>query len=209
MFREPLAFASPAVGHCFAHVPILGRGSPVPAPAPPPWFFPYSLAAGVGYSPRDHEEPGALVRRSNGLRAEQIPFRIEPEFGKGPGDSSSSGSSETWDVLHDDEFWFHCPHEVEQRFPEPSLVVEPTLLPSNAKRLAWDARSDDIHSAPKSAARDGCEIVPDRAGCDVTRFHTRGQNGCCTKFPLHVQAGIEGTAEGSLDAEVESANSGT
>ena len=93
--------------------------------------------------------------------------------------------------------------------PPDSVICKTLLLSCDAEWLARDTSRKDIHAKPADVARDGLEIVPDRAGCDVTRFHTRGQDRGCTKFPLHVQAGIEGTSEGKLDSEVESPNPGT
>jgi len=97
--RESCAFG---VGQFRAIVCRLGRISPV-RPDPPPWLLPYSVAVGVGYTPRDNEEPIPPVRGTNGLSWYTVPDRIIPERGKAAEYGVQPSRKERWNVFNNHE----------------------------------------------------------------------------------------------------------
>jgi hypothetical protein len=64
-------------------------------------LFERSDTVGVGSK---NENSFAQVRRPALSRAEHVPFRIEPERGQGPLNSSEL-VKEPWHVLHEDDCW--------------------------------------------------------------------------------------------------------
>jgi hypothetical protein len=62
-----------------------------------------SLAVAVGHAPRDDEEPLPAVWSSNIGSANARPDRIIPALGKLSENLSEPSSSESCDVLHDDD----------------------------------------------------------------------------------------------------------
>jgi len=79
-----LALCAIGVGQWRAHVqsdgvPAVGR---LCGTFPSFWLVPYSVALGVGYSPRDHEDPITAVRGADSGSGNAIPPRIIPERGK-------------------------------------------------------------------------------------------------------------------------------
>jgi hypothetical protein len=57
----------------------------------------------VGSAPRDDEESVPAVWSTNVGSAHARPDRIKPAFGKAPENLAESSSSESCDVLHDDD----------------------------------------------------------------------------------------------------------
>jgi hypothetical protein len=66
---------------------------------------PKSVAVGVGYCPRDHEDPITAVRGADGGSGYTIPPRIVPERGQITEDSVEASNKESCDVFHDDDAW--------------------------------------------------------------------------------------------------------
>ena len=159
-----------------------------------------SVAFGVPHEP----EPRAEVRGANGCRAEQTPFRIEPELGKVVEDMGQPESNKLGDVLQQDESGSQVSDDGCDGWPEPALIVSSTLLPSRAERLARETGSDEIHSAtPRSAVERG-EVIPDRSLIQTRLRHPLHENGRCVGVPLNVSHGSYPChgSEGELESSV-------
>lgn len=159
-----------------------------------------SRAAGVPHEP----EPRAEVRGANGCRAEQTPFRIEPELGKVVEDMGEPESNKLGDVLQQDESGSQVSDDGCDGWPEPALIVSSTLLPSRAERLARETGSDEIHSATPRAAVEGGEVIPDRSLIQTRLRHPLHENGRCVGVPLNVSHGSYPChgSEGELESSV-------
>jgi hypothetical protein len=96
-FVGPRESRASGVGQAFAHIPRLGvpRVGRSCGTLPSFWLEPYSVALGVGYSPRDHEEPVAAVRGTNGACRYAVPDRIVPERGQVSENDSEPPSKES------------------------------------------------------------------------------------------------------------------
>ena len=152
-----------------------------------------------------HEpEPRAEVRGANGCRAEQTPFRIEPELGKVVEDVGEPESNKLGDVLQQDESGSQVSDDGCDGWPEPALIVSSTLLPSRAERLARETGSDEIHSATPRAAVEGGEVIPDRSLIQTRLRHPLHENGRCVGVPLNVSHGSYPChgSEGELESSV-------
>jgi hypothetical protein len=197
------------VGHCLAIVSRPGRSLPV-RPAAPPRFVPYAWAVGVGYSPPEDEQPLPLVRCADIGRSEQAPLRIEPELGQRPQNSSETSSrSERWDVLQHDEAGSYFAKHPCDLGPEPPLVVFSELLAGDAPGLTGEAGSDAIHLAAPCRAVEVSKVKPDRRRSQVSRLHLSDQARGGESFPLHVADAHSRTTGRELQAELETAVSGT
>jgi hypothetical protein len=72
------------------------------------WLNPVdTLASGVG----QQEESGPAVWSSSGVRSQTTPLRIEPQRGQVSRDAVESSSSESCDVLHEDEAGSYLAHD--------------------------------------------------------------------------------------------------
>lgn len=185
------------VGHCLA-APLSSGSAPLsPDRIPLPCT---SVAFGVGHDP----DALASVRCSNGCRAEQAPFRIEPEVGKVVEDMGEPESNKLGDVLQQDESGSQVSDDGCDGWPEPALIVSSTLLPSRAERLARETGSDEIHSATPRAAVEGGEVIPDRSLIQTRLRHPLHENGRCVGVPLNVSHGSYPChgSEGELESSV-------
>jgi hypothetical protein len=66
------------------------------------WLLPKSVAVGVGYCPRCHEDPITAVRGADGGSWDAIPARIVPARGQVSENLSEPSRSESWRVFHED-----------------------------------------------------------------------------------------------------------
>lgn len=185
------------VGHCLA-APLSSGSAPLsPDRIPLPCT---SVAFGVGHDP----DALASVRCSNGCRAEQAPFRIEPEVGKVVEDMGEPESNKLGDVLQQDELGSHVSDDGCDGRPEPAVIVSPSLLPGRAERLAGEPGSDEIHSATPRLAVEGGEVIPDRSVIQARLPHPFHEDGRCVGVPLNVSHGSYPChgSEGELEPSV-------
>ena len=162
--------------------------------------FRMSIVVGVGHDP----DAFPSVRGANGCRAEQTPFRIEPELGKVVEDVGEPESNKLGDVLQQDESGSQVSDDGCDGWPEPALIVSSTLLPGRAERLAREAGSDEIHSATPRAAVEGGEVIPDRSRIQARLRHPLHEDGRCVGVPLNVSHGSYPChgSEGELESSV-------
>jgi hypothetical protein len=153
------------------------------------------------------QEPEALafVWCANLGRAEQAPFRIEPDVGKITEDEWQTSPNKSGDVFQENKSWSHVTNDPEDGRPEPAFVVNSVLVSRNAKWLAWETGSDAIHFSAPRFAIEGREIVPDRSAIQVLLCHPRHEIGRCVGIPLNVTYGSAWDScksEGKLESSV-------
>ena len=120
------------------------------------------------------------------VRAQTAPLRIEPQRGQVPEDAVEPSSSESCDVLHEDEAGSYLAHDASKVRPEAGpLPVDALALPGVADVLAGESASDEIHDSTPRAAVEGDDIRPDRARSQATRFHLADQSRGGESVPLH------------------------
>lgn len=160
------------------------------------------LACGV----RQKEEPLAPMGSSGIVRAQTAPLRIEPQRGQVSDDAVEPSSSESCDVLHEDEARSYLAHDASEVRPQPRpLPVDALPLAGVADVLAGEAASDEIHdSTPRSAIK-GDDIRPHRARSQATLFHLAYQSRGGESVPLHE---TDRDHSRSLQTEGEAAASG-
>jgi len=176
-----------------------GRFTPV-RPAAPPWFDPYCVADGAG------NEPSSLspVRRSDmdsthhgrlaGV-AERFQVREDPV---------SAASSQSRDVLNDDEKGSQLADETGVFPPEPgALAIDAGALAGVADVLAREPAADDVNGnsiCRESIGRERADIVITGDIRPVLREHTTAE-----RIDFAERYGLE--AAGALEAEREAADS--
>jgi hypothetical protein len=140
----PLSVEYPAVavGHCWLDHDL----SDLRYPAGPGLLFPPpSLLTGVGYSPRDHEQPVTPVRGADGLCRNAVPLRIVPARGQFSENRSKPATKESCDVLQHDESGSHFANDPCEFPPKAGAVpIQSGSGSSNAEILAGEASADEI-----------------------------------------------------------------
>lgn len=132
------------------------------------------------------EESHSPVRCSGIVRAQTTPLRIEPQRGQVPEHSVESSSSESCDVLHEDEAGSYLAHDPSELRPEAgALAVDALSLPGVADVLAGESASDEIHDSTPRAAVEGGDIRPHRARSQATFLHLAHQSRGGESVPLH------------------------
>jgi hypothetical protein len=128
------------------------------APCVGPLSF-QSLAFGVGQNPY----PLATVRRSDIVRSQHTPFRIEPQRGQVTEDSAKSANSEGWGVLHEHEARSYLANDAGKLSPKAaSLAVDSRSCSGNADVLTGKAARNDINTASPRSSVKGANVVPNR-----------------------------------------------
>jgi hypothetical protein len=170
-----------------------------------------SIAAGVGKFPVREAEPSlAAVRGARFLRAEYVPFTIEPEDDQRGKDaieeSSPISGKDAWDVLKKDVSRLHFTDDPGNVVPDESLVVHSSPLAGEADGLAWESRSDEIHRSTPRPAVEGANVVPDRSVIQAAVLDSRRDDSCGELAPFDVADGAD--IGGKAQSEVESAHAG-
>jgi hypothetical protein len=198
--------AAPGVGQSSAAPVRVGRIVPS---LPSDCHFPTSCARAVGQKEEAIPEMGCPDLG----RAEQIPFRIEPERGQALHNLSEGGASvdgeESGDVLDEDKSRVNCADDTYDLGPEPAVVVRPPPGPGRTGRLAGETGRDEIHAAAPRAAVEGREIVPDRSAIQGLVFHPRHEAGRGEGFPLDIAHSSVGVSESEVESEFQSSDPGT
>jgi hypothetical protein len=85
------------------------------------------------------------------LRAIQTPLRIEPACGQVSENLSERFSDinakQACDILQQHVAWSHIANDPSDERPDPAVVALALLLAGDARRLARETCSDDIHAA--------------------------------------------------------------
>jgi hypothetical protein len=153
------------------------------------------------------------MRRSAAGRAEQAPFRIEPELGQVPENGSERSASvdrnDPWDVLQHDPLRSYLAKDACDVMPEAGSVsvLDAGPFTGCADVLAGEARSDEIHCAAPRHAVEGREIIPNKGFAQGLVFQPRHEDGRCVGVPLNVTHSAG--SDGKLESKIQSADSGT
>jgi hypothetical protein len=75
---------------------------------------------------------------------------------------------ERWNVLQINVLWLDLSNDANGVRPEVAFVVAGKLLSRRAKRLAREARSDDIHRSSPGTPVECSGVVPDRRVVEVS-----------------------------------------
>ena len=149
------------------------------------------------------------MRRTDIVRSEHTPLRIEPERGKVPEHGVKSQGKVAWDVLEEDQRRGDLVDDPSDVRPEVARVGFSGAVAGDGERLARVARRDEIHDSAPRAAVEGREIVPDRRAIQGRVFHPGHEDGRGEGFPLDVAHTAVAVSESELEPELESADSGT
>lgn len=149
------------------------------------------------------------MRRPKLFCGKYIPDRIEPETDKRPDNLGEACGNKFWRVLEEDKAGGALIDDASNAGPEPSIVFESAASSGDRERLAWEARSDDIHDPMPRAAVEGREIVPDRREIQGRVFHPRHEAGRRVRVDLNMTNSSVSPSQGKPESEVKAANSGT
>lgn len=109
-----------------------------------------------------YPDPLADVRCSGIVRAQHTPFRIEPQRGQIPENSSKPSNSEEWGVFHEDEAGSHFANDPGEFGPEAgTLTFDSRPSAGGADVLAGEAPGDEVNSSTPGLPVEGSHIVPD------------------------------------------------
>jgi len=147
------------------------------------------------------------VRRTDIVRPEHTPLRIEPEVGNFPENCVESQGNVPWDVLEKDQRRLDLGDDSPDVRPEVARVGLAGAISGDAEWLAGIAGSDEIHATAPRSAIEGCEIVPDRSAIQGRVFHPGHENGRREGFPLDVAHAAICVSGRELDSKLEPADS--
>jgi len=161
------------VGHILAIVARLSRTGP--SRFRPPRFRPYSLAVGVGKRVGAPElraelrvvgqDPDSipLVICTGMVRAQNSPFRIEPQRGQVSAYSPKASSSEHWTVLHPRVAGSYFANDTGHLGPESRLfALDAGALSRNGNVGAGKPARYHVNTSRPRLAVKGANVVPDR-----------------------------------------------
>jgi hypothetical protein len=110
---------------------------------------------------------------------------MHPDTGHITDDACESASAnETWNVFQENEPRSNHANRSPDGIPQPSFILKPSPLPSDAVRLAGESCSDEIHSPTPREAIEGFNIVPYRRLIQVLRFHPGHEHSCAVGLPF-------------------------
>ena len=121
------------------------------------------MLRGVGHNP----DPLPPVGGSHVNRSDSCPFRIVPCLGKLPKYGShvaSSGSpsrKQAWNLLQQDDSWFHFANQPEEIGPEVPVVGFSKASSGQRMGLTGDAAKDELNLPSPGFAPEGAKVVPD------------------------------------------------
>ena len=117
-----------------------------------------SLAAGVAQDPNSLADVGS----TGIIRPHDTPFRIEPQDGQVPENSSKPSTSEHWGVLHEDELRSNLANDPSKFSPEPAaLTVDPNAPARRTDVLARESSAHDVNAPGPRGSIEGFDIIPD------------------------------------------------
>lgn len=160
----------------------------------------------VALSDREDEEAFALVGRADFRRREEACRKAVAHADQSCGDFGETEAEMMGDILEEDEGRFDFADDAGDMRPEVARIVRAPAFARDAERLAWIARSEDVHRAAPRAALEGSNIVPDRRAIQGRVFHPRHEDGRGEGVPLDV---THSTISGAGDGEPEIESTGT
>jgi hypothetical protein len=110
----------------------------------------------------EEKEPLSDVRRPEFLRGEGARLYSKAEGSEVGDDLGESVADVARDVLAEDEGGLALGDDAGDVRPEMALVIDAALVSGDGERLAWVARSDEIHDSTPRASVEGSQVRPDR-----------------------------------------------
>tara|TARA_Y100000310_G_scaffold337057_2_gene423154 strand:+ start:432 stop:932 length:501 start_codon:yes stop_codon:yes gene_type:complete len=162
------------------------------------------VALGVGYSPREYEQPLSAVGCSNIGRSYSRPVRIEPEFTQlaEPPPEAIGMSNSAPDVLQERVAGSHSANDTSDLGPQVALVVCSELLPCDGEGRARKTSDDHIDVPGKRAGVQLAQVsAPNRCRIQGLVLHPVHEDGRGEGVALDV--GHHSAMESSADPEVE------
>jgi len=111
-------------------------------------------------------------------------------------------------VFKENKPWLALVNNARNVRPEVACVCRAAALSGDAERLAWVARSDDIHDATPRLRIECSKVRPDRCLIQGAFLHARCQEPGAKGFPLDVTDGSIGSADSVAQSQFEAANPG-
>jgi len=139
--RKPFCISRPVSWSYQRCDPCVGV-SPDPVSGVRAVVNPGSCAEGVSNS--NDEQSFAAVRSANIGSSYAQPLTVIPRCGQVTDDISESGSSETWDVLHEDESGSYCENDSCHFGPQPPIIKLSLTLTGIRDGLAGESADDEI-----------------------------------------------------------------
>jgi hypothetical protein len=88
--------------------------------------------------------------------SKQTPLRIEPELGQVPENNGQSASGNKGrHIFQPHEVGSNFAKAVDDRGPDPALVLDAVALARRAPRLTGEAGRDDVHASTPASAIEG------------------------------------------------------
>jgi hypothetical protein len=173
-----------------------------------PVELPKSVALGVCHS--EAEPSLALVRGARFLRAEYVPFTIEPEDDQRTKDrieeSSPVSGNDSWNVLEKDKARLNVGNDSEDVSPDEPVVVHAESPAGETDGLAWESRTDEIHRSTPRSAIEGANVIPDWSKVKGIVFHAGSEDRCREGGVFDIADGSD--IGGESQSQVESADTG-
>jgi hypothetical protein len=160
-------------------------------------FLDASLALGVG------QDPEALppMRGTNIVRSQLTPFRVVPQRGQVPENSTKPPNSEHWRVLHERESWSYLANDASELRPQAaSLSVDACSFAGCADVLAGEPAADDVNVSSPWVAVEGLHVIPDREAWQVPVSLPGEQDGSAVGINLNSADGAPAKEDSSQDA---------
>jgi hypothetical protein len=169
-------------------------------------------ARGVGqfgaFADCKDEQPFALVGCADFRRRKEACRKAVAHADQSAGDFGEAEAEMMGDILEEYEGRLAFPDDAGDMRPEMAWVLDAPALARDGERLAWIARSDDVHRAAPWAAVEGGNIVPDKSLIQGRVFHPRHESGCGVGFPFDMaHSTISGDGDGK--SEIKPACTGT
>jgi len=148
---------------------------------------PKSVAVGVGYCPRCHEDPITAVRGADGGSWDAIPSRIVPARGQVSENLSEPSRRESWRVFHEDVARSYLANHSRHLSPEPGAEPEihPESAASHADVLAGEAAGDDVDVASPGSCVKSLNVIPDGEALEPPVSLSGEENGASVAIKLN------------------------
>jgi hypothetical protein len=168
------------------------------------------VALGVAVGDPEAEPPFPTVRGARFLRAEYVPFTIEPEADQGTEheveECSPVSGNDAWNVLEKDKARLNFSDDSPDVAPDEPFISHAESLAGEADGLAGESRSDEIHRATPRSAIEGANVIPDWSKVKGIVFHAGSEDRCREGGVFDIADGSD--IGGKSQSQVESADTG-
>jgi hypothetical protein len=148
------------------------------------------------------EQPFPLVGRADFRRCEEACRKAVAHADQSAGDFGEAEAQMMGNILEKDEGRLDLADDAGDMRPEVARIVRTKPPPSERERLAWIARTDDIHRAAPRVAIETGNVVPDRREIQGRIFHPHHESGCGVGFPFDIaHSTISGDGDGKSKVE--------